>query len=95
MCLSIPSKVIEIDKEENTAIVDTMGVRRKASIEFVADEVKVGDYVLIHIGYAMNIIDEEYAEESLKLYREIIASMEEEDRRAMIEESDQCPGGAV
>jgi len=46
MCLSIPSKVIEINEEERTAIVDTMGVKRKTSIEFIADEVKVGDYVL-------------------------------------------------
>ena len=92
MCLSIPSKVIEINEEERTAIVGTMGVKRKANIEFVADEVKVGDYVLIHIGYAMNIIDEEYAQESLKLYQEIIESMEEEDRLQMIEESDNCPG---
>jgi hydrogenase expression/formation protein HypC len=94
MCLSIPSKVVEINEEERTAIVDTMGVKRKASIEFIADEVKVGDYVLIHIGYAMNIIDEGYAQESLKLYREIIESMEEEDRRQMIEVSDICPSGS-
>jgi hydrogenase expression/formation protein HypC len=93
MCLSIPSKVVEIDKEENTAIVDTMGVQRKTSIEFIADEVKVGDYVLIHIGYAMDIIDAEYAEESLALYREIVASMEEEERQRVIEESDHCPSG--
>jgi hydrogenase expression/formation protein HypC len=92
MCLSIPSKVIEINHDERTAIVDTMGVKRKTSIEFIADEVKVGDYVLIHIGYAMNIIDEEYAQESLKLYQEIIESMEEEDKLQMIEESDNCPG---
>ncbi|RUM43599.1 MAG: HypC/HybG/HupF family hydrogenase formation chaperone [Hydrogenimonas sp.] len=92
MCLSIPSKVIEINQEERTAIVDTMGVKRKASIDFIADEVKVGDYVLIHIGYAMNIIDEESAQESLKLYQEIIESMEEEERQRMIEESDNCPG---
>ena len=94
MCLSIPSKVVEINEEERTAIVDTMGVKRKASIEFIADEVKVGGYVLIHIGYAMNIIDEGYAQESLKLYREIIESMEEEDRRQMIEVSDICPSGS-
>jgi len=93
MCLSIPSKVIEINEEECTAVVDTMGVKRTTSIEFIADEVKVGDYVLIHIGYAMNIIDEEYAQESLKLYQEVIESMEEEERKQMIEESDNCPSG--
>ncbi|MEV9478235.1 HypC/HybG/HupF family hydrogenase formation chaperone, partial [Aliarcobacter butzleri] len=54
-------------------------------------EVKVGDYVLIHIGFAMNKIDEEYALESLKVYQEIIDKMEEDDRLAAIEESQNCP----
>ncbi|WP_187647590.1 HypC/HybG/HupF family hydrogenase formation chaperone [Nitrosophilus labii] len=93
MCLSIPSQVIEINKDEMTAIVDTLGVKRKVGIDFIADEVKVGDYVLIHIGYAMNIIDEEYAKESIALYQEIIEKMEEEEKRAMIDESDNCPSG--
>ena len=79
MCLSIPSKVIEINKDEMSAIVDTLGVKRKVGIDFIADEVKVGDFVLIHIGYAMNIIDEEYAKESIKLYQEIIEKMEKEE----------------
>jgi hydrogenase expression/formation protein HypC len=94
MCLSIPSQVVSIDREKMTAVVDTLGVKREVGIDFIADEVKVGDYVLIHIGYAMNIIDEEYARESIALYQEIIEKMEEEERRAMIDESDNCPGGA-
>ncbi|MRJ03322.1 MAG: HypC/HybG/HupF family hydrogenase formation chaperone [Epsilonproteobacteria bacterium] len=79
MCLSIPSQVVSIDREKMTAIVDTLGVKREVGIDFIADEVKVGDFVLIHIGYAMNIIDPEYARESIELYREIIAQMEEEE----------------
>ena len=94
MCLSIPSQVVSIDREKMTAIVDTLGVKREVGIDFIADEVKVGDFVLIHIGYAMNIIDEEYAKESIKLYQEIIEKMEEEERQALIDESDHCPGGA-
>jgi len=93
MCLSIPSQVIEINKDEMSAIVDTLGVKRKVGIDFIADEVKVGDYVLIHIGYAMNIIDEEYAKESIALYQEIIEKMEEEEKGAMIDGSDNCPSG--
>jgi len=73
MCLSIPSKVVEIDREEVTAVVDTMGVKRKVGIDFIADEVKEGDYVLIHIGYAMNIISEEDALASIETYKEILA----------------------
>ena len=50
MCLSIPSKVIEINEEERTAIVDTMGVKRKTSIEFIADEVKLVIMYLFTLG---------------------------------------------
>jgi hydrogenase expression/formation protein HypC len=75
----------------NTCVVDTMGVERSASLDLIDQEVKVGDYVLIHIGFAMNKIDEEDALESLKVYAEIIDKMEEDDRLAAIEESQNCP----
>ena len=91
MCLSIPSKIKRIDPEMNTCVVDTMGVERSASLDLIDQEVKVGDYVLIHIGFAMNKIDEEDALESLKVYAEIIDKMEENDRLAAIEESQNCP----
>ncbi len=92
MCLSIPSKVVEIDRDEVTAVVDTMGVKRKVGIDFIADEVKEGDYVLIHIGYAMNIISEEEALASIETYKEILALMEEEERRQAILDGDNCQG---
>lgn len=79
MCLSIPSKVTKIDEENNIATVDTMGVERKASLDLIDQPVVVGDYVLIHIGFAMNKIDEEDALASLDVYREIIEKMEEEE----------------
>lgn len=92
MCLSIPSKVIKIDKENAVATVDTMGVQRDASLDLVAEEeIKIGDYVLLHIGFVMNKIDEVDALESLELYKEIIAAMNEEDRQAAILEADECP----
>ena len=76
--------------EMNTCVVDTMGVERSASLDLIDQEVKVGDYVLIHIGFAMNKIDEEDALESLKVYAEIIDKMEENDRLAAIEEAQNC-----
>ncbi len=91
MCLSIPSKITHIDEENNVATVDTMGVERKANLDLIDQPVVVGDYVLIHIGFAMNKIDEEDALESLKIYAEIIEKMEEEDRRQAILEDDACP----
>ncbi|WP_457603153.1 HypC/HybG/HupF family hydrogenase formation chaperone [Nitratifractor sp.] len=92
MCLSIPSKVVKIDKEKATAVVDTMGVQREVGIDFVEDEVKVGDYVLIHIGFAMNIISEEDALASIETYKEILALMDEEERRQAILDGDNCEG---
>ncbi len=81
MCLSIPSKVIKIDKEENSAVVDTMGVKREVSLDLMDQSVEEGDFVLIHVGYAMNKIDEDDALESLKLYEEIIQKMEENETK--------------
>ena len=80
-----------IDTEMNTCVVDTMGVERSASLDLIDQDVVIGDYVLIHIGFAMNKIDEEDALESLKVYAEIIEKMEEQDRLEAIEQSDNCP----
>ena len=91
MCLSIPSKVVKIDKERNVAIVDTMGVEREAGLELMQeDDVKIGDYVLLHIGFIMNKIDEADALESLKVYNEILEKLDEEERRQMVIDDDNC-----
>jgi len=79
MCLAIPSKVLSID-ENNMAEVNTLGVKRKVSLDLVPEEVKVGDYVLIHVGYAMGKIDEKEALESLEVYKMLAeAAAQEED----------------
>lgn len=92
MCLSIPSKVVAID-EENVATVDTMGIQRQVSLDLLADDVAIDDYILIHVGFAMSKIDKKDALESLKLYDEIISKMQEEERRQFIEDNDNCSGG--
>lgn len=74
MCLSIPSKVIEID-ENNYATVETLGVKRQVTLDLIAEPVSVGDYVLIHVGFAMEKIDTKIALESLELYRQIAQDM--------------------
>ena len=91
MCLSIPSKVVEIDSEKNMAIVDTMGVKRETGMDLMEDNsVAVGDYVLIHIGFIMNKIDEADALESLKIYKEILEKMDIEERENVVLEGDNC-----
>ncbi len=92
MCLSIPSKVTKIDKETNTATVDTMGVSRDASLDLMEEgSVKVGDYVLLHIGFIMNKIDEKDALSSLEAFQEILTIMDEEELEKTIIDSDNCP----
>ncbi len=89
MCLSIPSKVVEID-ENNMATVDTMGIKRHVSLDLISEKINLGDYILIHVGFAMNKIDEEEALQSLEVYREMLEAMEEEERRQVIESDDNC-----
>lgn len=73
MCLAIPAKVLEI--QGNIAKVDFgHGTTREVDITLV--DVKKGQYVLVHVGYAIQVLDEEEAEETLKLWREILSSME-------------------
>ena len=75
MCLSVPSKVVEIQAGE-MATVETMGGRRQVSLALMPETVELGDYVLIHVGFAMNKIDEADALQSLALYQEMIALMD-------------------
>ena len=78
MCLSIPSKVVSID-ENNMATVDTMGVKREVTLDLIDERVEIGDYVLIHVGFAMNKISQEEALESIKVYDEIVQKMKSEE----------------
>ncbi len=73
MCLAIPGRIVEmVDGENHLAKVDVGGVRRNVNIGMFEDgEVNIGDYVLIHVGFAMSKIDEREAEETLRLLKEI------------------------
>jgi hydrogenase expression/formation protein HypC len=68
MCLAIPALIKSIKGHQ--AVVDIEGVTRDVSLQ-LTPEAKVGDYVLLHTGYAISIIDTAEAEETLKLLREI------------------------
>jgi hydrogenase expression/formation protein HypC len=68
MCLAIPARVAEIN-ENDIAIVDLGGVRKDVSLALVED-VAVGDYVIVHVGYALTRLDPEEAEKTLALMAE-------------------------
>jgi len=74
MCLSIPSQILEID-DLNNALVQTLGVKRRVSLDLVPEKCEVGDFVLIHVGVAMEKIDKAAALDSIALYKEIVTKM--------------------
>ncbi|MEH7885783.1 HypC/HybG/HupF family hydrogenase formation chaperone [Bacillus sp. JJ1609] len=69
MCVGVPARVIE--KNEYNAVVDVMGSTTTVGIIFIP-EVELGEYVIIHAGQAMSIIDEEYARQSVAEWRNLI-----------------------
>ncbi len=71
MCLSVPSRVVEI-KENNTAVVEVFGARRLISLDLLQEEIGVGDWVLVHVGFAIQKLDPDYALESLRLFEELL-----------------------
>jgi hydrogenase expression/formation protein HypC len=78
MCLGVPGKITEIYTKDNLRMgrVDFGGVMREACLEYVP-EVEVGEYVVVHVGFAISQLSEEEALETLKMLREISALEEE------------------
>ena len=74
MCVGVPMRVVSIDGDDIVAEID--GVQREASIMTLGDHVGVGDYVIIHAGFAIARLDEEEAEETLRLMREAFSPEE-------------------
>jgi len=70
MCLAVPGKIIKI--EGDTGEIDFGGVIRKANITMV--EAKVGDWAVVHAGFAIEIMDEEEAQDTLRLWNEVLDS---------------------
>lgn len=73
MCLAVPVLIKSITSEE--AEVDIGGITRRISI-MLTPEARVGDYAIVHSGYAINILDQQEAQETLRLLSELIATSE-------------------
>lgn len=82
MCLSLPGRIITIDEnpELRMAEVDFGGIRREVCVEWVP-EANIGDYVLVHVGTALTVLDEESALESIAALTELGEILEEEERK--------------
>ncbi len=68
MCLAIPSKILS--KKGDTAVVDVYGVQREANL-MLCPSAQVGDYIIMHAGFAIHILDKKDAEETLQMFRDI------------------------
>ncbi|MEJ2236843.1 MAG: HypC/HybG/HupF family hydrogenase formation chaperone [Gemmatimonadales bacterium] len=73
MCLGIPGRIAEMDTDAELAsgIVDFGGVKREVCLAYVADEVEIGDYVIVHVGFAIAKVDEQEAERTFEILREM------------------------
>lgn len=73
MCLGIPGRIVEIggDASLPMGVVDFGGVRREVCLAYVADEVSIGDYVVVHVGFAISKVDEEEARQRYAILREM------------------------
>ena len=76
MCLAIPAKIIKI--ENNMGTIDMEGTQREVSL-LLQEDAKVGDYVIVHAGFAIQTIDEQEAMESLKVIRQLASQLDEEN----------------
>jgi len=81
MCLGVPGLVTDID--ELTAIVDFWGVRRRVRLDLVDEPVRVGDYVLNHVGFAIRRIPPEDVQTTLALYEELLRESQRDDADLM------------
>ena len=71
MCVGVPMRIISIDGTDAVAEID--GVKREASLMLMADELLVGDYVIVHAGFAISKLDEDEARETLEMMREVFS----------------------
>lgn len=69
MCVAVPMRVVSIDGDN--VVAETDGVSRSASLMILGDEVQVGDYLIIHAGFAISRLDEEEARETIRLMKEV------------------------
>ena len=79
MCLGVPGKVLEVDRELQIATVDFWGVKKQVRLEVCDAQVNPGDYVLNHVGFAIRRIPPEDAAETLALYDELLRLADEQD----------------
>jgi hydrogenase expression/formation protein HypC len=96
MCLGIPGRIVEIHDDRGLAmgVVDFGGVRREICLQYIADQVKPGDYAIVHVGFAISRVDEVEARRTFEALREMSQLDELEWMREVAEQSLAAGGKA-
>jgi hydrogenase expression/formation protein HypC len=68
MCIAVPSRIVNV--KDTTAIVDVYGAQRAISLLLIEENVDIGDYVLVHAGFAIQKVQEEYAKETIEMIKQ-------------------------
>lgn len=85
MCLAVPGKIISIDysnKELKMAKINFGGIIKDACIQWI-DDASIGDYVIVHAGFALNKLNADEAEETIRLLNEMSNQLEDEDKKGI------------
>lgn len=80
MCLALPARIVELQAADQ-AVVELGGVRKSISVA-LTQEARVGDYVIVHVGHAIGLLDAEEAEKTLALFAEMAAELSASERAA-------------
>ncbi len=91
MCLGIPGRITEFRDDDGLrmGVVDFGGVRREVCLEYVADQIKVGDYAIVHVGFAIAKVDEEEAKRTFEILKEMSLLEELEWIKEVVEKGPQ------
>lgn len=79
MCIAAPAQIVEIREDEKIGFVDFGGVKQQVKLDLV-DDIQEGKYVLVHAGYAIEVLDDQAAKESLEAWDELLDVLDEEDK---------------
>jgi len=98
MCLGIPGRIVEIHDDRGLAMgtVDFGGIRREVCLQYIADDVAVGDYAIVHVGFAISKVEEAEAQRTFEVLREMSELQELEWMREVAERGlDGAAGGTA
>jgi hydrogenase expression/formation protein HypC len=92
MCLGIPGQVVERQAGSDLALIDVSGVRRVVNVALLEEDVRAGDWVLIHVGFALALIDENEAQRALSMLQMMGSGLDEEFEAFVASIAADAPG---